>query len=341
MPRELIHWEIAYRAARTLTAANPSGLGGIALHHRAPLALGAVAHDAPYYFRGGAAPFEAVGTLLHGRGGGDPADDPLGPLDRFALLGTNQSDNAARDTTLAFLVGLISHYATDVIFHPYIFYATGDYYATDPAERHRARALHRLIEVYLDEHIRDRGTHFPWSNSLRTLIASLPPTTLETICRLLGEATAPYLGTPAHLPALWRRSFDHMAIFQTAFLSPACGAIVAALNRLLNGRLYQYDCLFSYRRTGPFTPLDGPIEFRNPVTGAPTCTTFDALLSAAEFETVRIVQTVERALKTGSYSPGTLRDGLSLNYGLRGTPPNGATTFSPTPLIDKRTQASS
>lgn len=342
MPRELVHWEVAYRAVRRCAAANPRSIAGIAADNPGYLALGAVAHDAPYYFKAGADPFEAVGTLLHGRGGNDAGADPLALLDRFGALSTQLTHEEARCAALAFLVGLISHYASDVAFHPFVFYATGDYYAPDPNARRQARARHRLIEVYLDEHLRAMGTTFTWPDRVWTLIKECSPDSTAAICRLLGEATAPFIDTtdPLRATALdmtWWRSLKHMAYLQASFLSPFLGAIAAGLNSISQQRLYQYDCLFSRGRTGRYPPFDAPLHLKNPVTGDEDDTTFTALLKRAEDGTVAWVEAIDRTQPAGGYREGTLHGGLSLNYGVLNAGPMAATFFSPAPLPDKRT----
>jgi len=336
-----VHWEVAHRAVVRSGAANPSGIGRIAAENPVCLALGAVAHDAPYYFKAGVDPFEAVGALLHGRGGNDAGADPLAPLDRFGTLGAQLEEPGIRCATLAFLVGLISHYATDVVFHPFVFYATGDYYARDLDARRRARASHRLIEVYLDEHLRAAGTTFPWADRIRTLKNECSSEAMATICRLLGDATAPFVDrkTPlsAHsLGTTWRQSLTHMAYLQAAFVSPFLGVIAAGLNLLSRQRLYQYDCLFSLGRTGRYPPFDAPLHLRNPVTGESDDTTFAALLQRAEDGTVAWLESIDRARDPRGYSPGTLHGGLSLNFGVLGAGTTAATYFSPDHLPDKR-----
>ncbi len=69
----------------------------------------------------------------------------------FELLDFCREKNDYKD--LAFIFGLLSHFALDIIFHPIIFYFTGDYGDENKNKRQQARILHRHLETYLDKKI--------------------------------------------------------------------------------------------------------------------------------------------------------------------------------------------
>lgn len=49
----------------------------------------------------------------------------------------------------SFLAGMLSHIAVDVVFHPLVYYLTGDFDHKDRTQQRQARARHCVFEVYL------------------------------------------------------------------------------------------------------------------------------------------------------------------------------------------------
>jgi len=231
-------------------------------------------------------------------------------------------------------MGLISHYATDVVYHPPIFFFTGDYYAIDSKERSEARARHRLFEVYLDEDRSTRLEKLPWSTSLQKLIHSVPPKVVEAIYTTLAEAVTPAILTheATLVPTLaneWRSSLAEMARFQFLFLSQFWGSIAQALSRLSFGHLDQFEVLFARGRTGEHPSLHEPWSYRNPVSGDFLITSVKELDEQATQLTLDLFTVVQDALNNGGVTPSTLAGGVSLNYGLKSAAPEDATFFSP------------
>lgn len=64
-----------------------------------------------------------------------------------------EADKHRKLKKLAFALGYISHCATDVVTHPYIFYITGDYYSEDPAKAQAAQEDHLRVEYTLDSYL--------------------------------------------------------------------------------------------------------------------------------------------------------------------------------------------
>ena len=333
MPREIVHWDILHRAIERLPKASCRDLSNIAREHPACLALGAIAHDAPYYRHGGGSSFEWIGSLLHGLGGTREDHDTLRLLSVFGAKASSISDSSTRAASLAFLMGLISHYATDVVFHPAIFFFTGDYYAIDPKQREVARAKHRLFEVFLDEDRLTRIETLPWSTSLRALLHSVPPHVLETICSALSEAVTPAVlshGAPlvSTLTNEWRSSLKDIARFQSLFVSEFWGRIAQVLKHLSFGHLHQFEVLFARGRRGSHATLHEPWSYRNPVTGDSETASMDEMDERAIALTLSLLNLVQAALKAGGVTSTTLLGGVSLNYGIKGSIAEDATYFS-------------
>lgn len=97
--------------------------------------IGSVIHDSPYFIKSG----QSLGLKFHGADG----EDTFEPIREIL----HRSDSIAG---LSLACGMLGHVALDQIFHPAVYYFTGDYLAPDPAIRKRAQTAHRRFEVKLD-----------------------------------------------------------------------------------------------------------------------------------------------------------------------------------------------
>ncbi|MCU0584321.1 MAG: zinc dependent phospholipase C family protein [Syntrophales bacterium] len=145
MPKEITHWLIASDVS--------SGLRETAF--REPLArygnilkIGAVVHDAPYYYvkRDRERRFGDLPRKLHGTV--DDAYELVGALLSFTL----ERPPAERSPLLAFLVGLVTHLFADALLHPMIFHLTGPYDHPSFRQGSIARQDHRRLEALIDMH---------------------------------------------------------------------------------------------------------------------------------------------------------------------------------------------
>ena len=71
----------------------------------------------------------------------------------LSFLDRIKEDNTARDKRRAFALGYVSHCATDIVTHPYIFYITGDLYSTDEVRSRKAQENHLRVEYALDAYL--------------------------------------------------------------------------------------------------------------------------------------------------------------------------------------------
>src|SRR5688572_10618717 len=120
MPRETVHCEILDRLRE-------EKLPTLLITHEAFAYLGALGPDALYYYRFGGSPAEKIAETLHGSEGEDTFRLPKELAKKIVQLPPDE-----RDPLWAFLIGYLTHCIVDSIFHPVIYYLTGDYYAEDP-----------------------------------------------------------------------------------------------------------------------------------------------------------------------------------------------------------------
>ncbi|MDT8272140.1 MAG: zinc dependent phospholipase C family protein, partial [Desulfomonilia bacterium] len=99
--------------------------------------LGAVLPDSFYYSADNSV--ASISAFIHGKDG-NPTNTLI-----FEVL-----DQEPRGADLALILGFITHCALDIVFHPVIYYLSGNYYDPDPKNRSRATYWHRHLETGLD-----------------------------------------------------------------------------------------------------------------------------------------------------------------------------------------------
>ena len=142
MPKEITHWHIAHQA---LQRGVPSQVGEIIACNPALYYIGAIAHDIAFYdlSKPTEACIERVANQLHGVDG----ENTLVPLSEMMDIALDRKNNQA---LLAFLLGMLTHFVADSMFHPMVYYMSGNYFAVDLEERGKAVFRHRLLETAID-----------------------------------------------------------------------------------------------------------------------------------------------------------------------------------------------
>ena len=141
MPKEITHWRLAERVGQSL------GEGPLRQAVRAcPKAfmLGSVFHDCGYY-AGDSRRYDvaSLADRLHGAKGEDT-------FEVLRLAVTRCVNQPISPPAVSFLAGLATHIAADCVFHPFVYYFTGNYYDSRLERRRAARRAHRRLEVLID-----------------------------------------------------------------------------------------------------------------------------------------------------------------------------------------------
>lgn len=308
MPRELVHWHVLERAVERLSAKSVR-LQAICRRSPSVARLGAITHDAPYYLRLGKSNFQHVAERLHGANG----TDSFQPLREFACAIPRSLQN---DSPLwAFCAGLISHAVVDAIFHPMIFYFTGNYHALDPKERSEARARHRLFEVHLDSWIA-REQSLARSVSISHLFSECRTDLPEIIHALASVPSLRNAWDESNAEHLWMRSFHSISRLQLLFLSPICGAFAHALNSIIPIR--ELESLFSFGRIEPDEFFSQRARFKNPATGDFMEAHCSGLLERSIEECVRLFVDLDRCMTFEEDRFASNEVGPSLDSGIVG-----------------------
>ncbi len=325
MPRDITHWLVVEAVA--------AGLGGGSYEaplERAPhlAKIGAVFHDALFYVpRAFQERFRSLADEFHGVAGEDTFRLIKGVARRIAgLSGTEER----RGELIAFLVGLIAHVTTDVVFHPFITYHTGLAEGGGGRARSAATQAHRRLEALIDvcllggfERLKDY--------SLAAYLARAG-NGVRDIYRTVGEIFLPPDETDDFVRAM-AASFERFAKAQRLFK-----------NRLLSGALFRLRPLFpaglreivalgyAPQLTKLLPRVAGRLDYRHPVTGEELVTDLDALFQRAVAETMALCLELEPVLAEGRPWPEGLA-GPTLDAGLEGAPRDRRTHFAPRRLV--------
>jgi len=122
MPGEMTHWLVLEQVILKLEDKAPE-LAQIIRKNKPAARLGAMLHDAPYYYQFGGKPPEVMAALLHG----SYKNNTFEPLVRLAsYIQSVEKEEVEKELLWATLFGMISHFATDIEFHPFVYFKTGD-----------------------------------------------------------------------------------------------------------------------------------------------------------------------------------------------------------------------
>jgi hypothetical protein len=313
MPRELLHWQVAEDVVALLQQKAPR-LAQILVSNPGHYRIGAMLPDLPYYYRGGLSPFDHVAEVLHGAHGEDPYD-----FIRMHRERVFTRDRGKNERFIALFAGIVTHNIVDALFHPPLYYLTGDYYDRDRMQRRSARARHRAFEVLLD---RSWEIHFGQALQYRRYRPLITETLLSDLTLLLDPLD--YTTTEK-----WRSGLWHMTYFQEIFNAHTFGALMHAISKRGGSWWRQWEALFTYGRTDDTIALDTPFTYAQPVTGETLTVTWHQLAISSVAECVRILTPWQKDCDADDYS--ALLEGeiaRSLNAGLVHTENSEMTFFA-------------
>ncbi len=303
MPKELTHWHIAREALRR---AGTTQVGKIIACNPALYYIGAVAHDIGFYdfSKPAETNLEQMANQLHGVDG----ENTLEPVIKIMEMALSQN---SKHTQLAFLLGMLSHFVADSIFHPMVYYMSGNYFANDLEEREKAVFRHRLFETAIDLWI-DTVDPLEDSSDLIHFWRETGEAGQEAFQMIVENFT--YLGDKSirvHFKKAWR----NYRFLQTAFSWSTPWRVLDFYGDFGPLSVKKYEALF-YAQPLNLSFFDSSFEWRHPVTGAPYKMTLIELFD----ESVKKVITLFERLNTQSIEnwPFLLRElqPLSLDSGL-------------------------
>ncbi len=135
MPKELTHLSFAEEVKKNL----PENIRKDIESNLDFFRLGAIAPDASFYSKD--RKINNISDYIHGENGNLTNEiifDLLDPL-----------KNTYSSERFSFVCGLITHFCLDMVFHPVVYYFSGNYFDSDEKKREEVRYLHRHLETAL------------------------------------------------------------------------------------------------------------------------------------------------------------------------------------------------
>jgi hypothetical protein len=253
MPKEITHWAVAQKAA---SLAPEPDIRRIIKDNMSLYLAGSVMADSPYYaFIGGDKNlFAKAGARLHAMG----EESPFAVVLRVPSVFTGKG----ADQALAFALGALTHIITDTVFHPMVYYLTGDYDDADPAKRKKAVTLHRLLETWMD-------VWFAKSSQIENG-GSLLSSTVGAYRRaenFMALASSLFFGRE-DMAAPARIAVVSHAIIQASFKRRWVARMAGFYGSLAGRDMGEFTALF-YPQASEYPPsfFSEPIRYKNPFTG--------------------------------------------------------------------------
>lgn len=140
MPKENTHLYFAHQVVEVLP---DERMADLIRHEMGVFYFGSVIPDTFYYAKD--REVMQISELMHGK------DGNLTNEFIFDLLKKAKETQSEKD--LVFALGYITHCVLDLVFHPVIYYLSGNYYDVNPTKADEAIYLHRHLETELDARI--------------------------------------------------------------------------------------------------------------------------------------------------------------------------------------------
>ncbi|RIL06993.1 MAG: hypothetical protein DCC75_10370 [Proteobacteria bacterium] len=311
MPRELVHWHILDKSREEAVRLEYDSVCKVLRSHWKQALLGAVMHDAPYYYAYGRRPeVSAISDYLHGRHGNDTLL-PLFQLPRSFM----QSPHSFTSEFWAYLIGMLSHAATDITFHPMVYYFTGNYFDEDPRKAAIAATRHRAFEVHLDSYFREKLISFE-EPRIRDLVSACTESLTEW-CKTLDSSSQVWLDpNPQHSRIIWQQAVNDMAKIQSLALSLPVGAALKLLKLCWAERFAPMQALSSCGRKAAQAAFEGQLDYLHPVSGEKIATSISDLILQARERFMAFLRPIEHLISSTDLTPlEAFPIGGSLSFG--------------------------
>jgi hypothetical protein len=321
MPKEIVHWLIAEEAASLLKG---TSLENAVAENPACLRFGAIFPDVLFYLVGNRY-FRRIGRLadiLHGTDGEDT-------YRLLRSLSETPGTSGESGPLTAFWIGVAAHLQADIVFHPLIYYLTGNYHDKRPEIRTLAIQRHRRLEVILDMYFtREKTSGQLRSYSLGRICNQLElpmPNLLKIASQTLAELSD---SRPEEIAFGLRRALRYFVLMQNLCSRPFLGSILFRMEKLLPQPLREITALFQAPQLAAhFSFLSKPVIYRNPVSGKKMESTVDLLFAKAVHDSADLCKNLQQYIPDRNYS-AVSQWGPSLSFGIPGSVAGDARYFA-------------
>jgi hypothetical protein len=312
MPKEITHWLVADKVIERLERESSSMQDIVRAMREYPdfVYLGAILHDAPYYVLGSQRS-DAVrcADRLHGASG----ENTFELLHAIAERITRPSPVTTRllRPFHALLLGAITHICTDCIFHPVIYYASGNLHRSPDVAWRNHRALESSLDLALCEYFERLPASFSLDEYLHRGGESL--SAMLNAVPILAPSAAAILDGYRTIARV-RRVGTHRLL--RSFFDLA--------EPLLPRSMQAYTALRYTSSRG--IDVAAQQTYRHPVTGVSAAVSFLELFEASVQESVRVWRLFEKNFSenvptksmNANAQDGIAEKGASLEVGLIG-----------------------
>ncbi len=303
MPKELTHIVLAQAVCRRMEQLDVSpSFSAVLKENRDYLLFGAIMHDVAFCSPSGAAGdiVKAMGMTVHGK----PTGNTMRPLCTLA----NEFDRTGNTSVLALLAGAVTHMIVDRVFHPFVYYYTGN----DISRHYR---IETLIDVYFFKWKRKQLPESAGTSGIyRHLYAEREQLAVH-LCRFLGLPQR-------HIPILKKAMKMHRFVLKL-FRSRLGYYLFAAVSRLGSDDLKSKIHLFyPAEMTYEIPFFEDSFFYRHPVTGEETTEKMEDIIERViDFSTEILAKMVTSANERKLESLFLSMPSLSLETGLDASVP--------------------
>ncbi len=302
MPKELTHLIIAEASRKTFAGKHTgSAFGNLLEQYRDHFLWGSVMHDIAFF-----ASASKDGDIVKKKGlaiHGNPDHDTFRPLTSLAC----DFDRTGSPETTAMTAGALTHMVADTLFHPFVYYFSGN-----------DLARHFRLEALLDTHLWDRQQQ--WIEPLSTL--SLYKNLKKDLASLVRHLTI-FLGLPPSFsPELLKALKLHD--FTLKLFRSRPGYALFRLIALFHSQEFKNKAQLFYPAGMVFpTPFfDHDFSYKQPVTGETLTANIDRLIETAVQRVCSVFERFDHALSERRLStvfeglaPASLETGLDSSFG--------------------------
>jgi len=296
MPKEITHWLIAEAVSKRLEG---TFLEETLRRNPNLLHIGAIIHDAPYYYLKGdfESRFGSLPTRLHGT-----VEDAVELVESLLRHLLTCPENERTQLT-AFLVGLVTHLFGDALMHPLIFYLTGPYDSPNLRRRTAARQDHRMLESLVD----------------MCLAGGYQGVKGYSLASYIRNSEMPLIRLHEHLDQCWLgdedterfaegllSSFRLFALLQSLYRNRLVGRVVSLLFSTAPPRVREFLALvYLPRLMSQCWRIEGDLTYQHPSTGEIRTHDIRVLFQDAVDRSVDFCLGLETLLAAGAVLPAS------------------------------------
>jgi len=322
MPKEITHWLVSMKTAQALRG---TIMGNAALSNQNALKFGAVFPDILFYLPHApeTSRYQNLAHSLHGANGQDT-------YDLIRQIITSVQNSPYRQQLLAFLLGVATHIQADVVFHPMIYYLTGNYHDAEPSRRSEAIQQHRLFESLMDIYFCG-GSEYVKEYTVKAILKNLE-IPLPQIMGLSLQGSSRN-ETLLNINNILVQALRNLRILQECYSRRTLARLLYAIKPFLSGNAREIVALFYAPQMDRMrSRVSGTLYYKNPITGDAKNASLNGLLEEAVMRSSIFSRRIEKNLAAGSISTFSER-GPSLSYGVIGATADQAIYFAEKPFF--------